>query len=419
MKNHIVNKVSIRLPASDFENARKLQQNAQNWSSVYLPGVLEDSLDEISVNGDYLFIDKIEIDITKYPWQLSVDEWKKKLVEKILEFRSSKLPAEIILNQWVFYLLNGVFERNSVISKISEIENYFSEGTLKFTDTEIQILSRIFSHKNALKRLFYAHSEAFVKFVLENYFRLNNDKTRQFYSIINHLLLQDQQIAVSVINKLNSFVLRNEIGLKDKLVEAILQNAKPSEIDEIVSKQKALKENPISDDKEIETETLLHCTNAGLVLLLPYIKPFLENLDLVKDNDFISQSARFKACNILHFLAAGTAPFDESELLLPKILCGVEIYEFVEPVEINEEKVKAETDDLLKSVIQYWEVLKNTSVESLRETFLKRDGQLKIESAFMLQVSNSGVDILLGKLPWGFRNYKLPWMQKSIITEWH
>ena len=419
MKNHIVNKVSIRLPASDFENARKLQQNAQNWSSVYLPGVLEDSLDEISVNGDYLFIDKIEIDITKYPWQLSVDEWKKKLVEKILEFRSSKLPAEIILNQWVFYLLNGVFERNSVISKISEIENYFSEGTLKFTDTEIQILSRIFSHKNALKRLFYAHSEAFVKFVLENYFRLNNDKTRQFYSIINHLLLQDQQIAVSVINKLNSFVLQNEIGLKDKLVEAILQNAKPSEIDEIVSKQKALKENPISDDKEIETETLLHCTNAGLVLLLPYIKPFLENLDLVKDNDFISQSARFKACNILHFLAAGTAPFDESELLLPKILCGVEIYEFVEPVEINEEKVKAETDDLLKSVIQYWEVLKNTSVESLRETFLKRDGQLKIESAFMLQVSNSGVDILLGKLPWGFRNYKLPWMQKSIITEWH
>ena len=419
MKNHIVNKVSIRLPASDFENARKLQQNAQNWSSVYLPGVLEDSLDEISVNGDYLFIDKIEIDITNYPWQLSADEWKKKLVEKILEFRSSKLPAEIILNQWVFYLLNGVFERNSVISKISEIENYFSEGTLKFTDTEIQILSRIFSHKNALKRLFYAHSEAFVKFVLENYFRLNNDKTRQFYSIINHLLLQDQQIAVSVINKLNSFVLQNEIGLKDKLVEAILQNAKPSEIDEIVSKQKALKENPISDDKEIETETLLHCTNAGLVLLLPYIKPFLENLDLVKDNDFISQSARFKACNILHFLAAGTAPFDESELLLPKILCGVEIYEFVEPVEINEEKVKAETDDLLKSVIQYWEVLKNTSVESLRETFLKRDGQLKIESAFMLQVSNSGVDILLGKLPWGFRNYKLPWMQKSIITEWH
>ncbi len=419
MKNHIVNKVSIRLPASDFENARKLQQNAQNWSSIYLPGVLEDSLDEISVNEDYLFIDKIEIDITNYPWQLSADEWKKKLVEKILEFRSSKLPAEIILNQWVFYLLNGVFERNSVISKISEIENYISEGNLKFTDYEIQILSRIFFHKNALKRLFYAHSEAFVKFVLENYFRLNNDKTRQFYSIINHLILQDQQIAVSVINKLNSFVLQNEIGLKDKLVEAILQNAKPFEIDEIVSKQKALKENPISDDKEIETETLLHCTNAGLVLLLPYIKPFLENLDLVIDNDFISQSARFKACNILHFLAAGIAAVDESELLLPKILCGVEIYEFVEPVEINEEKVKAETDDLLKSVIQYWEVLKNTSVESLRETFLQRDGQLKIESAFMLQVSNSGVDILLGKLPWGFRNYKLPWMQKSIITEWH
>jgi hypothetical protein len=419
VKNHIVNKVSIRLPASDFDDARKLQQNAQSWSSIYLPGVLEKSLDEFCKNEDYLFIDKIEIDITKYPWQLTVDEWKKKLVERISEFRISELPAEIILKQWIFYLQNGVFERNAVIGKISEIENYFSEGNLEFSAPEIQLLSRIFSHENALKRLFSAHSETFIKFILEHFFRLKNDKSGQLFSLLNHLLIRNEQAAFDFIKKLNSLILQNEIRLKDKLVNAFLQNPETSEIYEIVTKKRALKVNPVRDEEYRETETLLHCANAGLVILLPFIKPFFENLNLVNENAFTSETSKFKACSILHFLATGAAPDDESELVLPKILCGFEIYEFVEPVKIEEEKVKSETDDLLKSVIQYWEVLKNTTVDSLRETFLQRDGQLKIESAFLMQVSNSGVDILLSKLPWGFRNYKLPWMQKSIITEWH
>jgi hypothetical protein len=421
VKNHIVNKVSIRLPASDFDDARKLQQNAQSWSSIYLPGVLEKSLDEFCKNEDYLFIDKIEIDITKYPWQLTVDEWKKKLVERISEFRISELPAEIILKQWIFYLQNGVFERNVVIGKVSEIENYFAEGNLKFTDSEIQLLSRVFTHKYAIKRLFYAHSETFVRFILEHFFSLKNDKPGQLFSILKHLLTLNEQSAFEVVKELNSLILQKETRLKDKLVEAVLQNPETLKIDGIIAKERTAIVNSQPDDKENETEaeTILHCANAGLVLLLPFIKPLFENLNLVDNNVFISETAKYKACSVLHFLATGTAPENEQELMLPKILCGVEIYEFVEPLDINEENVKIEVNDLLKSVIQYWEVLKNTSVDSLRETFLKRDGQLKIESAFLLQVSNSGVDILLSKLPWGFRNYKLPWMQKSIITEWH
>lgn len=419
MRNHIVNKVSIRLPASDYEKARNLQQNAQNWSSHYLPDLLEKTFDEFSKNGDYFFIDNIEIDITKFPWQLSEEEWKQKLSEKISEFRVAKMPAEIILKQWIFYLFNGVFERNSVISKISEIESYFLEGNLKFTAAEIQLLSTIFSADTAIKRLFFAHSENFLKFFLEHFFVLKKNIAVRLYGLIKNRLVLNRPGIIGFIKKLNNLVLQNRMDVKEELVDLVLTSPESFDMDEIFAKEKTLKEKPEMGEEDNEPDVFMNCENAGLVLLLPFIKPLLENLSLVKDDIFTGEAAKIKACNVLHFLATGRAAGEEQELLLPKILCGLDIQEFVAPVEIQEENVKSEANDLLKSVIEHWEVLKNTSVESLRETFLQRDGQLKIESTYFLQVSNSGVDVLLSKLPWGFRNYKLPWMKKPIITEWH
>ena len=419
MKNHVVNKVSVRLPASDYENARNLQQNAQQWSSLYLPGLLEKTLDEVSKNGEYYFIDTIEIEITKYPWLLSADEWKQKITQKIRDSRFSKLPADVILKQWVFYLQNGTFEKNAIIKNIQEFEIWFLKVGPKFSGLEHGFTRPIFYSESSIKRLFLAHSENFTSFILEHFLKVRKEKARHLYRLIKTILMKNQQIAFEFIKKLNSLVLQNKSGLKEKLIDTFLQNPETKEIDKIESKKRTLKENPQSDESEKETEVLLHCENAGLVLLLPFIKPFFENVGLLKDDVFTDEISKLKACNVLHFLATGKKAEDEAELLLPKILCGIEIQEYVEPVEIQDDNIKNETDDLLKSVIQHWEVLKNTSVDSLRETFLQRDGQLKIESAFILQVSNSGVDILLSKLPWGFRNYKLPWMQKTIITEWH
>lgn len=419
MRNHIVDRVRISLPASDYENARNLQKNAQNWSSHFLPGLLEKSLDEFSKNGDFIFIEKIEIELTKFPWQLTESEWIQKLDEKISEFRSSKIPVEIILEHWVFYLKNGSFERNAIISNIKEIESYFLKVNLKFTGSEPGFLSRIFSSENTIKRLFLSHSENFVRFFLEHFFVLEVNKARQLYQLFKNRLVLNQQVPFEAIKNLNELVLKNRMDLVKEMVDLILNNSESLKIDEIIRRENIMKENPEEDENDAETNIYLQCENAGLVLLLPFIKPFFENLGFVKDDVFIDESSKLKACNVLHFLATGRKAEEEPELLLPKILCDIEIQEFVEPVEIHEKYIKSESNDLLKSVIQHWEVLKSTSVESLRETFLQRDGQLKIESVFTLQVSNSGVDILLSKLPWGFRNYKLPWMQKSIITEWH
>ena len=41
MKSHVVNKVSLQMPAANYEHARQLQQDAQYWANHYLPTLLK------------------------------------------------------------------------------------------------------------------------------------------------------------------------------------------------------------------------------------------------------------------------------------------------------------------------------------------------------------------------------------------
>jgi len=74
---------------------------------------------------------------------------------------------------------------------------------------------------------------------------------------------------------------------------------------------------------------------------------------------------------------------------------------------------------LLEAVIKNWTVLKNTSNDGLRTSFLLRKGSLnKDENGWKLRVEKKTFDILLSKLPWGYTMIHLPWMQFPVLTEW-
>ena len=80
-------------------------------------------------------------------------------------------------------------------------------------------------------------------------------------------------------------------------------------------------------------------------------------------------------------------------------------------------------DGLIKAAIGYWTVLKNTSPEGLRETFLRRSGKLSNRAegeGWRLQIERKTVDILLEKLPmgWSYSVIKLPWMAEMVFVEW-
>ncbi|HBB35671.1 MAG TPA: hypothetical protein DDZ80_10150 [Cyanobacteria bacterium UBA8803] len=159
----------------------------------------------------------------------------------------------------------------------------------------------------------------------------------------------------------------------------------------------------------------------GLVLIHPFITRFLENTGVKETgNAQLSSFTLAQAAALLHFLATGCAEIYEYELGFIKILlgCPPEIPLLIAPGLIKPSD-RAEAEALLQSVITYWSILKNTSIQGLRSSFLQRQGWLRpVESGWQLQLESQPFDLLLNHLPWSISIIKLPWMKKPIYTEW-
>ncbi len=167
------------------------------------------------------------------------------------------------------------------------------------------------------------------------------------------------------------------------------------------------------EDSEIYSEL------AGLVILHPFLVNFLEGLKLISGKSFIDQAALHKSVYLLGNLCTGEFDLQEQRLVIPKLLCGMELNAVIKkPVVINEEE-QIESEKLLTTVISYWSALKSTTPEGLRNTFLKREGKLsRNNNAWQLDVEKKPWDILLGKLPWGFSIIQLPWMDDLLFVNW-
>ncbi len=173
-----------------------------------------------------------------------------------------------------------------------------------------------------------------------------------------------------------------------------------------------------SDENKNNEINFRACRNAGIVLLLPFLNNLFENLNLVENGKFLNENNSKIAVQILVYLSTASQTTSEEDCLLPKLLCGIENNNLINfELPLNNEQIQ-ECETLLQSVIEYWSVLKNTSIEGFRKSFLQRDGRIKSNEIIYLEVENSGIDIFLNNLPWSFSNYKLPWMTKLIKTEW-
>jgi hypothetical protein len=123
--------------------------------------------------------------------------------------------------------------------------------------------------------------------------------------------------------------------------------------------------------------------------------------------------------HLLKFLATGQKKVPEYALVFEKILCGLPA-DMPVPLDVilTDEEI-AESESLLKAVITHWNVLKNTSTDGLRESFIKRDGLLtRKENGWLLQVERKTLDVLLDSIPWGFSTISLVWTRDLIFVEW-
>ena len=192
-----------------------------------------------------------------------------------------------------------------------------------------------------------------------------------------------------------------EEKLQQQLEQNILQNKK-----EEINK------------KEVEriAEDGIYISNAGLVLAAPFLNALFEKTELAKDYKIQDID---KAVCLVGYIVNGLQQQPEYELLLPKILCGVGMEQAIDSSVYLDDMLTTEADEMLKSLVEHWSVLGDTSVDGLRTSFLKRDGKLSFKNnEWLLQVEQKAYDMLLQQEPWNYNWIKLPWMPNLLKTEW-
>ncbi len=159
--------------------------------------------------------------------------------------------------------------------------------------------------------------------------------------------------------------------------------------------------------------------HAGIVLLHPFLPNFFNACKQLKNDQWISEEHKVKAVQLLAYLSTGSQFCPEHEMSLFKFLIGLEKEVLVSPeLEISQELID-ESDTMLKAVIENWNALKSSSIDTVREGFLQREGKLQPDDmGWKLFVGQKTVDILLSRLPWGLGIVKFPWLDSILRVEW-
>lgn len=172
------------------------------------------------------------------------------------------------------------------------------------------------------------------------------------------------------------------------------------------------------DKMEKKTEQFF-IGNAGMVLLMPYVPRLFRLLEYTDNGGFVNDEMQVRAVFVLQYLLDEEREYAEHELVLNKLFAG---YPLTAPLPRRitlHPKEKEMAGSLLSGVMQNWEMMKNTSVQGFRNSFLIRNGILQETGEFwQLAVEEKAYDMLLDALLWSFSPLCFPWMKKPVYVNW-
>lgn len=162
---------------------------------------------------------------------------------------------------------------------------------------------------------------------------------------------------------------------------------------------------------------------AGLVLLAVYCPRLFDQLGLLEDGRLRNAATASHAVRCLAWLVHGHDDASEPECVMQKLLCGMRLTAPLAEAGALDASTRTLLDGLLQAVIDHWKALGKTSLDGLRETFLRREGRLMREqgdagSHWRLVVKPGPFDMLLDRLPWSFATIKFPWMDEVLYVDW-
>jgi hypothetical protein len=215
--------------------------------------------------------------------------------------------------------------------------------------------------------------------------------------------------------------LRALMNLTNSLVKKDITIEQWSEAAEKASDSNAEAED-ITAEKDVHQDgvTSYYLPNAGIVLIHPFFPAFCKTMQWVNEaQEWISEQAQQRAVLMLHYIASEKADIPEYELPLCKLLCGWPMHKPVRGLLDISEEEKAEAENLLEHMISNWPILKSTSTQGLRQSFLQRSGKLsQEEQGWRLRMEQQSFDMLLDHLPWTIGVVKTLWMKDLMYVDW-
>ena len=407
---HIIAKLVFRIESPQMESVSSPIDYWSEWAKGPLPARLEALLGQHSpIDGGYVTIDRLEVEL-----ELDAAGWSEKKLEAAFEtaFEQALLKAmrtakpavrqeEQVLTWLMIYLDKGAMPSNAPRKmKLVELEDlltsYFQQPVTKKRLADF--IQYILDDKDRLERLLLAFSPDFVWHLLS----VQNPKSVQNWSARHR-------------HQLDMLNLEKKLTVWEKLF--IDPNTSPNVLNAIDEVQTGnIAEKDVLEEENHATINRYFIENAGLVIVHPFLDQYLKTL--LGDGDW-DDAKRATAVHLVQYLAVDETAREEWNLPLAKLLCGWPLEKAV-PMAIQlPENTASASQSLLEAVINHWEVLKNTSVQGLREAYFQREGILtQSEAYWQLRVEQRPYDMLLDKLPWGIGMIKNKHMNKPLMVEW-
>lgn len=108
---------------------------------------------------------------------------------------------------------------------------------------------------------------------------------------------------------------------------------------------------------------------------------------------------------------------EEDDFQFLKILVGLKEELFIPPIFKLNENEKRLCKFLLENLIKEWAILKSTSIETIQQNFLQRNGVIRVEDRTIdIYLEKSAFDVLLDHFPYNYSLIKLKWLEKLLCV---
>lgn len=467
---HRIQKVMIEVETNSIEKANAIKNNIHVFIATELVPIIEEEFNALGLNDNSFFqLDKMNLTIASPEKnQFDSSQIRKQLQQKLAGF-SSKTVNKTIFSEgeriissdekkveafnyfltngslpWWFSNNNEVFNQDHLLAIavnehfVKNFKNLIAENAVQnrlirqFTSNEIITLTNLvfennfISKKNSNNTALQLINEglfdikaSFWNAIFNYYKTANQNALIQFY-LKNKSAFQSSKIAFGTFITDVSEILNIDVKKAKNDYNAIISEENSTTTTATILENKNDKENNTQEEinaHDTENSSAFYIENAGLILLHPFIKEFFKKCDVLDDNNQIKNKEL--AAHILHYAATKKEKDFEHSMLFEKFLCNLPLHYPIRREIVISDFQKQQVEEVIQTVITYWEALKNTSADIVRTEFLQRQGKLDLtDNNPKLSIERKTQDVLLDKIPWNISIVKIPWHEKLIYTQW-